>query len=400
VVAKNEQLTSEKESIERDLSTSLQAGPWTDVLAGVDATAFCRRLKSDEALVDIFLYNYAGTEMETGLRYAAIITNGSHPPVLVDLGSHSTTDSAVKTWRSEVMHGQQAAESWQDLVNKIWEPIEAVLPAAAKKIWLCPDAELSLVPWHLFPSAADNTKALVVCQADSARELANLRQRQESSASKSNLPGLLLAGGIDFDANLGKGPPSASDNRSLISMNPLPGTLVEITQLDFMAKSKGYSVTKFTGADATKKAVMAALPQADFVHLATHGYFLGDSWLQHREIALLPESCRECLPACRSECRWECRWECRPNKIHKRNRLPSRRRSLPRCPGTTYGLPPGLLPGATRTINIIEKLDTESAVHRNPLVESGIAFAGANHFEVTDLVSSSLLTAEELVGWT
>ena len=116
----------------------------------------------------------------------------------------------------------------------------------------------------------------------------------------------------------------------------LPGTAAEIESLIALAGDSKIAATVLTGSAATKEAFIERLSEADVVHLATHGFFFTES----------------------SEA-----YESRGGKAKD-------------GPTSAAGT------GATR----------------NPLVESGIALAGANVRDSVTLAPRGLLTAEELVG--
>ena len=116
----------------------------------------------------------------------------------------------------------------------------------------------------------------------------------------------------------------------------LPGTAAEIESLVAIARDASVAATVLAGSEATKEAVADRMPGAEVVHLATHGFFYAES----------------------SEA-----YESR---------------------------------GGTATDGAAAAQNTGTA--RNPLVESGIALAGANVRDSITLAPRGLLTAEELLG--
>jgi CHAT domain-containing protein len=117
---------------------------------------------------------------------------------------------------------------------------------------------------------------------------------------------------------------------------PLPGTAVEARAIAQIARRSGARVTQLSGEAATDLAVLDALPAQRLVHIATHGFFGGSEG------------------------------------------------SAAGTRGVVAAAPAPRVNGARR-----------EGPPRNPLLESGLAFAGAN------LAASSgagRLTAEELLG--
>ncbi|MBI4534130.1 MAG: tetratricopeptide repeat protein [Candidatus Melainabacteria bacterium] len=325
---KNDALTSEKELLERQLARALKPGALEDILAGSDMSRFLSFMHPDEALVDIYRYDLIGLSGKQGQHYACVVVSPQAEARLVDLGESGNIDSKLSNWRHDVLVRSEAQERWQELVNAIWKPVASILPSSVSKVWLCPDAELSRVPWHLVPGALDHTSGVLISELDSPRELAHLRSCVEPATQRKVT--LLLAGGIDFNKGAGKGSTSAGG----LNLPLLPGTMEEVKGLKALAEKHGFGVTMLSGIQATKAAILTDLPCFGFCHLATHGFFFNES----------------------------------PRGLSSEHHATS------------------------------VDVDKDSGVLRNPLVESGIALAGANVHQMGSTEQAGLLTAEEFVG--
>ncbi len=152
---------------------------------------------------------------------------------------------------------------------------------------------------------------------------------------------MVLAGGIEFDFGSEVG--EHEDQ-----FRELPGTAAEVQALAELATRLGLEVTVFQGAEATKQALLAALPEATFVHLATHGFFARESG----------------------------------GAVDSRSPAPSFLRL-------------GHLTPSDRST--AQALFFEST--RNPLVESGLALAGANVRNPSSFEATGILTAEEWINF-
>ncbi len=328
---KNDALTGEKESIERELAQALPPGALSDALAETTdwKKAFGSVLKADEAFVDIYRYAFWDKGEFVEIRYAAIVTGPTGDAKLVDFGRMDAVQQVLRDWRAAVLDGGEASSEWQALASRVWKPLADVIPKNARKIWVSPDGELARLPWQLLPASNPQTKDALVSQTDSARELARLRR---AMPPKRGEPSWLLAGGIDF------GSVTKNGDRSGETFAPLPGTETEVRTLQRLAQERKMPVTLLTGKQASKDTVASQLAHASFAHLATHGFF-------YREVEV--------------------------------------------------SVPPK---DAALRVAAIEENSEQIKSVRNPLVESGLALAGANTREDAMTEALGLLTAEELVG--
>ncbi len=176
-----------------------------------------------------------------------------------------------------------------------------------------PDGELVRLPWAVLARSHAATVDALVAETGSARDLAALLTTPASAPAE---PSLLVVGGVAF----GDG--------DAAHYGALPGTASEATAVAVLARDAGLSTQSLTGAAATPAAVTEAARGATYAHLATHGFFYGESRAVYASRA------------------------------------------------------GGDRPGSG-AVNL---------AGRNPLVESGLAFAGANDGP------AGQLTAEELVG--
>ncbi|MBI4533460.1 MAG: CHAT domain-containing protein, partial [Candidatus Melainabacteria bacterium] len=266
---KNNALTQEKETLERELARAVSpGGRLRDILSGYSLLQFCSLLKGNEALVDVYRYELIGQGNTDGQHYAAVILSSSGPVAVVDLGAVAIVDEAAYSWRQQVVVGNEASANWRNLCQLLWNNLSVALPQEVSQLWVSPDAELTRIPWHLCAETSPATSKLLVAQLDSARELAYLRLGR--SAGMPQHPVFLLAGGIDF----GSSSDAAGDR---LEVPPLPGTLDEVKVLEKLAQKQEMSVTLLTGREATKARVLTLLPKASWVHFATHGFFFDEA---------------------------------------------------------------------------------------------------------------------------
>lgn len=275
--AREQELQRKKETIEREIALSdAAAGDVKDILADYNLQSWAKLLRPDEAVADIFRYQRIAKDAPRSEWYSCIILTPDGKCRLVDLGLTRDVDRAIREWRRQVLVRNEGSTQWSELTTRLWEPVKTQLPPACKHLWLNPDSEACRLPWHIF--AAD--QPLLVAQIDSSRELAKLRKDDNSeSASSTAAPNMVLAGGVHFGNELdSKGAPKFID---------LPGTLKEADTVKALAEKKKFNLTYLTGIEPTKDRIISTVPNADWVHLATHGFFIDERDLSPARSPLL-----------------------------------------------------------------------------------------------------------------
>lgn len=326
---KNDQLTAEKEKLERLLARAFKPGELDDPL-GVGLRGFQRLLAQDEVFLDFYLYDYRRKDDSLEERYAVVMTGPTGDPSLIELGSAKKINEAVKGWRDEVLAHAGADREWSALAALLWKPLADALPPGARKVWVSPDGELARIPWQLLPSAGTNNQNVLLTQADSPRELSRLRQTRSTPAAQGTVT-ILVAGNIDYDAGRSAGSPRTA-GKGFEALD----TAAEVAAIRDLGQRLPAATNVLTKGAAGKAQVIAGLQRATYAHLATHGFFA-------REV-------RTATVMADQE-RWAVPFE-------------------------------GAAP-----LNA-----------RNPLVESGIALAGANVRDPLTFDTKGILSAEEIVG--
>lgn len=106
-----------------------------------------------------------------------------------------------------------------------------------------------------------------MAEVASPRELAALLTAP--APAEGDTPSLLLVGDVDFGSD--------TTGAALRAYAPLPGTAAGVPAVAALAEGAGVATHVLTGAAATPEAVAAALPAVEYAHLATHGFFYGES---------------------------------------------------------------------------------------------------------------------------
>lgn len=253
-----DRLTTEKEQLERRLAALVPETP--DVWRNTAELASA--LPPRTAMVDLF--RFGGGERA---RYSAIVTVAGRAPIEIDLGLAARIEQSVSAWRRAVTGDQFAIQEFGAMTTRAWDPIAAVLPDSLRFIWVSPDAQLSRVPWSTLSVYNQRTGVANVAQVPSARALISLL----NPARVAQRQGVVLVGGVDFEAG------TAARTRPSARWSALPGTSAEVGAIKRLADSARTQTRTISGAAATPEAVATALRTARVAHLATHGFFFGET---------------------------------------------------------------------------------------------------------------------------
>lgn len=213
-------------------------------------------------------------------RYAAfVLPAGVHDPVVVDLGAATEIDGLVRVWRDEAGSGNQVPgrdaaaavdacrRAGAALRERIWDPLLPYLEGA-NRVDLVPDGNLHLVNFAALP--IDGDRYLIdldrpICTIDLERDLVNRPAVRDVSG------GLLAFGAPDF-----------SSGAVPFELSPLPGSAAEVDEIaDLWRRSQAgpndvTAVLTLFGDDASEAAFKTLAPGFRALHVATHGFFLGD----------------------------------------------------------------------------------------------------------------------------
>jgi tetratricopeptide (TPR) repeat protein len=295
------QLTARKEELERDLAT--RTGALADEVATPEAIAAA--LPQDAALVDfVVIASPLGAVVaddpdhpreRTARLVAWTLRAGERGPVFVDLGSASEARAAVERFLAQLhadrgaasltADGEHVVDPAAEVAHRVWEPIAERL-AGARLVILSPDSFLGRLPFEVLP-AADGSRLVAHRSFVYLQDVAQLPDLLARTAATDAPPSLLCAGGIDFNARddlswarpAGDAAPRSRVRRTTAFWPMLDGAKEEsasVRDLHRLAFGDAAPRLVLTGAVASEERLKAALPDARFVHLATHGYFEGD----------------------------------------------------------------------------------------------------------------------------
>lgn len=283
-----EQARAENEAAERGLAERHAA--FKRERAGARATLadVVAALPADVTLVAYAKYRpqpVSGSKGDADAsRYAAFVVRPDGTVRAVRLDRSSRIDALIEQWRRAVTGGlptrageRTARAAGLPLRRAIWDPLAGSLPDDGL-ILVVPEGALNLVNVAALPD--DRSGYLVEARAR-LHYLSAERDLVSMGADSADAGGLLALGGAAF------GPASATtaaairggDCRSLDSVRfePLPGTSREAAAVvDLWKQSRGSHVQHLSGRAATEAAFKQQAPGRRLLHLATHGFVIGE----------------------------------------------------------------------------------------------------------------------------
>jgi CHAT domain-containing protein/Tfp pilus assembly protein PilF len=270
------------EQLEGDISRSsdefrAQAQP-------VTTAAIQSAIPANAALIEIYLYRPFNARFTTPAeqfgpaRYVVYILRSAGPIQWVDLGVVATIDRAVEAWRRALRDPNRAdAERLaRALDRQVMAPIRQHL-GKTSHLLLSPDGALNLIPFGALVDEGGRylIERYSVTYLTSGRDLLRLQVQAPSRQ------GPVVVANPLFDPGPNRSETTAPDQQdggarrstefTQQRFDPLPSTGVEARALGGVLPS----ATLLTGAEATEAAIKQVRGPS-ILHIATHGFFLGD----------------------------------------------------------------------------------------------------------------------------
>ena len=227
-------------------------------------------------------------------------------PVAVPLGDAATTDAAIARWRDAVeacpplptpREARTLRAAGERVRERVWDPLAAAT-GPARMVLVVPDGAMQLVDLSVLPDPRDPSRYLVERRRpfhylSAERDVAAVPLAAAESRA-------LVMGDADFEHD----PPALPDATGAVAGTYRGGTAAcdDFASLRFEALSAtgkearevaaliGPGVRARLGAEANEAEFKREAPRAAIVHVATHGFYLGDGCGSDRA---LPEAFAE-----------------------------------------------------------------------------------------------------------
>jgi CHAT domain-containing protein len=217
----------------------------------------------------------------------------SHGTGKAPLRPRQSLAELIKRWLASQAAGKAPPAGETDpgveLRKRLWEPLAQHLEGV-KTVLVSPDGPLNGLPWAALPGSKPGTYLVheyafaVVPVPQLLPELLRDQPRRDKEP-----PSLLLAGDIDFGEGQARDPKVPAGKLPPVPIfGPLIGTEGEVNDLRRQFKEAfpdAPAPKVFRREKATKTEILAAMPAHRFVHLATHGFFAGESEKSAIEVA-------------------------------------------------------------------------------------------------------------------
>ncbi|MCP4293426.1 MAG: tetratricopeptide repeat protein [bacterium] len=239
-------------------------------------------LPQGAVLVSYLTYS-SSSEVEPSL--AALVLRPDDPqPEIHDLGPAVTVEKAVDSWRETVVAGLMAdgdqlqvvtedyLQAGRSLAALIWDPLQ--LDQVQSKVCIVPDGAISFVDFMPLPRLEGGflvENEAILTLVSSERDLLPQNHPLESGS------GLMVMGGMKFGSRDRSPDSSDCDGYQDLFFNSLPGTNQEAqTVAGLWSEYDDGPVHKYVGDEAAEGAFKTSVASFEVVHLATHGFFLGN----------------------------------------------------------------------------------------------------------------------------
>ncbi len=266
-----------------ELQVGQKSAAYRAATTKIELAPIQKLIPRDAKLVEIVNYQpgdprkpYNANTVLPPRRYAAYVIGAAGDPVFVDLAAAPDIDTAVEKFRKAVSDpdNDRANELGRALYDLTIAKMQGAL-GNATEIFIAPDGTLNVVPFAALVDGKGEflVKKYTFTYLTSGRDLLRVKARTKAQGG-----GVIFAD-PSFDASAPApkaGDKSGSRGRrsadlASLSWPPLPGTGQEANAV--AATMKGLKL--FTGTAATETAVKK-VHGPRILHLATHGFFLPD----------------------------------------------------------------------------------------------------------------------------
>jgi len=255
-------LTQQQERLERDLARQLPTLARHRVLDSMGPNQLLNQLQPGTAFVDLVRHAYGKKGKLAGYRYQGFILAPGQSVGRVDLGPAQPIDEAITSWRQSIDRLEDSSTP-RKLKELVWDKLAAQLPPGTKVVYLCPDGDLTRLPWAALPGTRAGSVLLeevAIAVVPSGKWLLEqLLFPQKESAGRDTL---VAAGAIDY------GPAPSGTNAEYGRLAESGRELKRVLEAFGASEESGLSQGR-----ATPALLKERLSKARYAHFATHGYF-------------------------------------------------------------------------------------------------------------------------------
>jgi CHAT domain-containing protein/Tfp pilus assembly protein PilF len=277
--ARLQRLETSLDQLEADLSA--RSATFRAQTRSIAIDAVRDAIPADAALIEFVRYRPLDqAPAPGGARYAAFVLTRSGDLNWTDLGDAADIDRAVSAWRRAL--GDPGRVDTRRLARAldatIMQPVRSLLPSA-RHLLISPDGQLNLIPFAALVDDADRylVERFTLTYLTSGRDLLRLQlpHAVRSAAVVVASPEYGEPALVPAPASKGSGStsrPAARVDDSRMFFGPLPGVAEEVRTLRTLLPQATFLVRQ----DASE-AALRRLRGPRILHVATHGFFLGEN---------------------------------------------------------------------------------------------------------------------------
>ncbi|SNT15863.1 Tetratricopeptide repeat-containing protein [Ekhidna lutea] len=229
-------------------------------------------LGENEVAIEMVRFRVFDHVFTDSVMYALLYVKGdkrSEPKMILLANGDELENRYLKTYRNSIKFKIEDKYSYE----KFWKPIQDEV-GAVSTIYLSPDGVYNQINLEAIPTpdgryVLDNSNILLISNTKDLF-LNKIKTKVVADEQKA-----LMFGNPDFYLKTQPGQPLASSGltRSTAEVvTPLPGTKLEIEELDELLDRKGWSTEKYTEMQASETSIKEISNPRVF-HVATHGFF-------------------------------------------------------------------------------------------------------------------------------
>lgn len=256
----------------------------TEVL--VDYRKVQPELPENSALLEFAVYEHYLGSANFEKRYGVSLLTKDGTPKWICLGPTKEIDQAIKLYslavKGEFEEGAFRS-AMQAVYQKIWKPIEKILPDEVDHLIVSPDGRLNFVSF----ASLFNAKDEFLCEKYVFRYVSTGRDVLKKLPPV-DVSSITIFADPQFDAGFGEVADASTavkndsaTSRSIsvkdllagIGLTTLPGTVRECNTIKKVADRLGWKSSIYRGADATEEQLLK-LNSPGILHLATHAFFI------------------------------------------------------------------------------------------------------------------------------
>jgi len=247
------ELTEQKEDLQRQQARALPQLEALRQRAHLQPGDLVQHLPDGVAFLDFFCY-FDSDKKERGDRYMVFVLVKGQPVRAIDLGEAALIDQQIAVWRRDLSEPKDSAAPSQ-LRERLWVPLSAALPKGTHTLYLAPESNLARLPWAALPSAPgrvllEDYRLAVVPHGLFLHEHLERLEKQPQPSWQDPKARVLAIGGVHDDL------PASRREVEALQKQAAPGAVLLLDK-----------------ASALPERVLKELPQVQYAHLATHGFF-------------------------------------------------------------------------------------------------------------------------------